>query len=79
MSTLHPSDELTHFGPATVVALDSTGIVVSNSEKVIAVSGLTDVVIVETEDALLVTTKAQSQSVKAIVAELARRGIRDVL
>jgi mannose-1-phosphate guanylyltransferase len=79
MSTLHPSDELTHFGPATVVGLESTGVVVSNGKKVIAVSGLTDVVIVETEDALLVTTKQQAQSVKAIVAELDRRGIRDVL
>ena len=79
MSTLHPSDELTHFGPATLVGLDSTGIVVSNGKKVIAVSGHTDVVIVETEDVLLVTTKAKAQSVKAIVAELDRRGIRDVL
>ena len=79
MSALHAEDELTAFGPATVVGLDATGIVVSNSAKVIAVSGITNVVIVETEDALLVTTKQQAQSVKAVVAELERRGIRDVL
>lgn len=79
MSTLHAADELTAFGPATVVGLDSTGIVVSSGQKVIAVSGLTDVVIVETDDALLVTTKQQAQSVKAVVAELERRGIREVL
>ncbi len=79
MSTLHDANALNAFGPATVIGIDSTGIVVSSSQKVIAVSGLDDIVVVDTPDALLITTKQRSQSVKAVVAELERRGIREVL
>ena len=56
-----------------VQAVDATGLVVPGSDRVIAVVGLDDVVVVDTGDALLVTTTARAQDVKAIVAELGRR------
>ena len=42
--------------------------------RTVAVVGLDDVVVVDTGDALLVTTYARAQDVKAVVDELERRG-----
>jgi mannose-1-phosphate guanylyltransferase / mannose-6-phosphate isomerase len=53
-----------------VVAIDTEGSYVRASERLVAVVGMTDVVIVDTPDALLVTTKDGSQQVKAIVERL---------
>lgn len=52
---------------ARVVDVDATGLVVSRTDRVIAVAGIPDVVVVDTEDALLVTTRANAQKVKDLV------------
>jgi mannose-1-phosphate guanylyltransferase len=44
----------------------------------VAVVGLDDVVVVDTGDALLVTSYQQAQGVKAAVDELRRRGRTDL-
>ncbi|MEQ4547200.1 MAG: mannose-1-phosphate guanylyltransferase, partial [Nocardioides kribbensis] len=56
-----------------VEAVDSTGLVVP-SGRLVAVVGLDDVVVVDTPDALLVTTRARAQEVKAVVAALTESG-----
>ena len=53
---------------------DSTGLVVPAGGRVVAVVGLEDVVVVDTGDALLVTTRARAQDVKSIVAALKEDG-----
>ena len=53
-----------------VQAIDSTGLVVPAGGKTIAVVGMDDVVVIDTPDALLVTTLANSQQVKDVVAAL---------
>ncbi len=59
-------------GDATLVhAVDSTGLVAALGGRVVAVVGLDDVVVVDTGDAVLVTTRARAQDVKRIVEELA--------
>ncbi|WP_134742152.1 mannose-1-phosphate guanylyltransferase [Nocardioides sp. 503] len=55
---------------ALVQAIASTGLVVPGSGRVVAVIGLEDVVVVDTPDALLVTTRARAQEVKQVVAAL---------
>ncbi|MBJ7529975.1 MAG: NTP transferase domain-containing protein [Nocardioides sp.] len=61
-------------GDASLVeAVDSTGLVVP-SGRLVAVVGLDDVVVVDTPDALLVTTRARAQEVKAVVAALTESG-----
>ncbi len=57
-----------------VRAIDSTGLVVPAGDRVVAVVGLEDVVVVDTGDALLVTTRARAQDVKSIVAALKEDG-----
>ena len=58
-------------GDATLVeSLDSTGVVVPAAGRTVAVVGLEDVVVVDTGDALLVTTRQRAQDVKAVVDTL---------
>ena len=56
--------------PALVRAIDATGLVVPRGGRAVVVVGLDDVVVVDTGDALLVTTTARAQDVKAIVTGL---------
>jgi mannose-1-phosphate guanylyltransferase len=61
----------TILGDARLVsALDSTGLVVPHGGRHIALIGMEDVVVVDTPDAVLVTTRAQAQQVKQVVARL---------
>ncbi|MBR3629901.1 MAG: mannose-1-phosphate guanylyltransferase [Oscillospiraceae bacterium] len=53
-----------------VVTVDSTGCTVSGREKLIAVLGLQEVVIVDTPDALLVCSKRSTQDIKKLLAAL---------
>lgn len=64
---------------ARVFTEDSSGIVVSDTKRVIALVGIHDVVVVDTPDALLITTRAHSQLVKKAVDGLKARGETDVL
>ncbi len=57
-----------------VVGIDATGLVVPAGGRTVAVLGLEDVVVVDTDDALLVTTLARTQEVKAVVERLRREG-----
>jgi mannose-1-phosphate guanylyltransferase len=73
-------DDVTVLGEgARVFTENSSGVVVSDTKRVIALIGIQDVVIVDTPDALLVTTKANSQRVKAAVDALKASGDTDVL
>jgi mannose-1-phosphate guanylyltransferase len=73
-------DDVTVIGEgARVFTEDASGVVVTDTKRVIALIGIKDVVIVDTPDALLVTTKAHSQRVKAAVDALKASGDTDVL
>ncbi|MDP9986756.1 NTP transferase domain-containing protein [Arthrobacter sp. FW306-05-C] len=73
-------DDVTVLGEgARVFTENSSGVVVTDTKRVIALIGIQDVVIVDTPDALLVTTMANSQRVKAAVDALKASGDTDVL
>jgi mannose-1-phosphate guanylyltransferase len=61
------------------VAIDAVGNYVYAPGKTIALVGVNDLVIVETEDALLITTRERSQDVGKVVAELKARGREDLV
>ncbi len=63
---------------ALVEALGATGLVVPGSGRVVAVVGLDDVVVVDTPDALLVTSRGHAQAVREIVGALKERGRGDL-
>jgi len=62
-----------------VYSSDASGVVVTDSARVIALIGIEDVVVVDTGDALLVTTTAHAQDVKKAVESLKAEGADDVL
>jgi len=74
------SHELSILGKnARVLSDASSGIVVSRGERIISLVGVQDIVVVDTKDALLVTTIENSQRVKAVVDALKLSGRDEVL
>jgi mannose-1-phosphate guanylyltransferase len=61
------------------VEIDSKGNYVYAPGKVIALVGVSDLVVVETGDALLITTRERSQDVGKVVAELKQAGRNDLV
>jgi len=59
--------------------VDAGGLAISEDGTTIAVVGLQDVVVVRTDDALLVVARDSAQQVKEVVAELKRRGRDDLV
>ena len=57
-----------------VVAKGTTGLVIPSSGRTVAVLGLDDIVVVDTPDAVLVTTRERAQDVKALVDLLKATG-----
>ncbi len=66
-------------GNAKVLADSSSGILISDTDRLIALIGLEDIIVVDTPDALLVTTKEHAQRVKSLVDALRATGHSDVL
>ncbi len=82
LATLVPGDGqgLTVLGDAgDVTVVDATGVVVPAAGRRVAVVGLDDVVVVDTPDAVLVTTRARAQDVKRVVDALKAEGRTDLV
>jgi mannose-1-phosphate guanylyltransferase len=62
-----------------VLARDARGVAVPGGGRLLAVLGMDDVVVVDTPDAVLVTTRARAQDVKAVVDALRAAGRTDLL
>ena len=59
---------------AQVLSDGSSGIVVSESDRLVALVGMEDAVVVDTADVLLVTTKSRAQDVKHLVNRMKMSG-----
>jgi hypothetical protein len=64
---------------AKVLADSSSGILISDTDRLIALIGVEDIIVVDTPDALLVTTKEHAQRVKSLVDALKATGHSEVL
>lgn len=64
---------------AQVLSDNSSGIVVSDSDRLVALVGMQDVVVVDTADVLLVTSKQHAQDVKNLVSRMKSRGGKHLL
>ncbi len=73
------TNNLAVLGSAKVLSDSSSGILVSETNRLVALIGLEDVIVVDTPDALLVTTKEHAQKVKALVEALKQTGHSDLL
>jgi len=64
--------------PGDVLAEGSTGLVVPRGGRLVALVGVDDVVVVDTPDAVLVTTRDRAQDVKTLVDRLRDLGRDDL-
>lgn len=70
---------LTVLGDGSCVrGIDSSGLVVAGSDRMISVVGLDDIVVVDTPDALLVISRDRAQDVKQVVNRLREDGRSDL-
>ncbi len=63
--------------PSDVLALDATGLV-ATSGRTVALIGVHDLVVVDTQDAVLITTPDRAQDVKKVVEALTNAGRTDL-
>ena len=61
-----------------VTTIDASGIVAAAGGRRVAVVGIEDVVVIDTPDAVLVTTRSRAQDVKAVVDALQAQGRTDL-
>ncbi len=80
LGSVFAPDENDNVIKATIVTENTKScIVYSESDKMIATIGVCDLVIVDTEDALLVADKGQVQNVKKLVEQLKEKGYTNLL
>lgn len=63
---------------ADVVAQDTTGVIAPRSGRVVVTLGVENIIVVDTADALLVTTRERAQDVKSVVERLKASGRGDL-
>ncbi len=74
------ADEHKNVTRGQVVCVEAKGNLLCTSEKkVLALVGLDDLIVIDTEDALLIAPRDRAQQVKQIVAELKKRGMSKFL
>jgi mannose-1-phosphate guanylyltransferase len=74
-----PVDENGNTIEGDALTIDTRGCLVRSSQRLAALVGLEDLLIVDTPDALLVCAKDRAQDVKKLVEALEERGRRDLL
>ncbi|MBF0291117.1 MAG: mannose-1-phosphate guanylyltransferase [Nitrospinae bacterium] len=62
-----------------LIAVDSTGAFAHNDKRLVAVVGLNDVIVIETDDAILVCHKDRAQDVRQVTEKLKERGLTGYL
>jgi len=68
------SDPAGNAASGPVLAVDATGCMVHAEGRLTAVLGVADLIVVSTPDAVLVMPRSRAEDVKALVAELKRKG-----
>ena len=69
----------TNRGECDLLAIDSTDNVVRVADRLVALVGIHDMIIVDTPDALLVCRKSDAQRIKDVIARLEAEGRKDLL
>ena len=79
LSALLPADAHGNVVVGEQRGLDTSGCYIYSPNKLVATIGITDLVVIETEDVLLICPKERDQDVRKLVELLAREGREDML
>ena len=74
LTDLHPQDSAGNIVVGQHIGRDSTGLIVYSPELLVATIGVADLIIVQTDDVLLICPKDRDQEVREIVQFLQQRG-----
>jgi mannose-1-phosphate guanylyltransferase len=61
------------------ISIDSYGCLIISPDKLVATIGLKDIIVIDTEDALLICPKDQGQRVRDLIEELKKKGLEQYL
>lgn len=79
LADLHPADSAGNVVVGQHLGRDTTGLVVYSPDKLIATIGLTNLIVVHTDDVVLICDKERDQEIRDLVAMLQQRGQTDHL
>ena len=79
LERINKTDENDNVVNGDVIAIDTQKSVILANKKLIAVAGLNDIIVVDTDDALLICNKDNTQQVKDIIQELKKNNREDLL
>lgn len=79
LAELIPADDDDNVVRGDVVAFDSRGVFAHSDNRFVAIVGVDDLIVVDSEDAVLVCSRNQAQDVKRVVRWLEQHGRNDVL
>jgi mannose-1-phosphate guanylyltransferase len=68
-----------NFAKGEIISINSSDSFIYNPYRLVALVGIKDLIVVETEDALLICKKNRSQDVKKITEELRKKGMEKYL
>jgi len=74
LADLHPQDSAGNVVVGQHIGRDATGLIVYSPERLVATIGVSDLIIVQTDDVLLICSKDRDQEVREIVQLLQQRG-----
>lgn len=76
---INETDDKKNYFDGDVIAVDSERTTVCGGKRLVAVIGTRDIVIVDTDDVLLVCSKNNTQDVKKVIAQLKEHGRNDLV
>lgn len=79
LGAIYPTDKNGNIIKANHINIDTSNTIIYGNDRLIATIGLDDMIVVDTDDALLVCPKNRAQDVKHIVEELKRTGKEEYL
>jgi mannose-1-phosphate guanylyltransferase len=79
LADMLPTDEECNVGAGDHILVDTHNTLIHSPKKLVAAIGLQDLVVIETDDALLICPRDRSQDVRKVVDTLRARGRDDLL
>ncbi|MDH5637472.1 MAG: sugar phosphate nucleotidyltransferase [Nitrospinota bacterium] len=76
---LIPPDTNGNRAHGQLISVDSTGLLVHNSKRLVAAVGVRDLIVVETDDAILILDKEKAQDVRQVIEEIKKRKVKGLL
>ncbi|MBR3537068.1 MAG: mannose-1-phosphate guanylyltransferase, partial [Oscillospiraceae bacterium] len=79
LERINRTDECGNYVTGDVISIDTTKSIICGNKKLIATLGVEDLIVVDTDDAMLICTKDYTQQVKKVIETLRTCNRRDLI